>query len=145
MTKHIGPYVRQLSTAISRHVDSYKETGISRTQGRMLGILYNNTDKDIFQKDIESALHISKGTASMLITSLEEKGLVERKQVSNDARLRAIVLTPYAVTHGQEFISGILELENLLQSGISQEEIDAFLATAQKMINNLKQNTNSTN
>lgn len=138
-TKQIGPSIRQLSNAITRHVDSYKTLGISRTQGRILGLLSRNSDTHIFQKDIEASLHISKGTASQLITSLEEKGLVTRTQMESDARLRAITLTPYAVAHIQEFVAGIQDLEELLRTGISEEEIDAFVATAQKMINNLKQ------
>lgn len=137
-TPHIGPLVRQLSVAIGRQVDSGKGLGISRTQCRIMGYLAHHSQEPVFQKDIEAVLHISKSTASQLISSLEEKGLLLRESVPDDARLKSLTLTNLAKAHSSEVEASILQVEQLMRRGISQEELDSFFSTIDKIMHNLR-------
>ena len=62
----------------------------------IISYLAENTDKDIFQRDIEDKFSLRRSTVSTMLTLMEKKGYIERQSVDYDARLKKIVLTPKA-------------------------------------------------
>lgn len=50
-------------------------------------------DRNIFQKDIEQEFSISRATVSNLVQLVEKKGYISREAISEDARLKKLVLT----------------------------------------------------
>lgn len=138
----IGFEVKTLSNLIKRKLDqsvfcphSGHPTGM---QGIIIGYLYHNQDRDIFQKDIEAQLNIRRSTATGILQLMEKNGLIERAAVSHDARLKKLLLTSKAISLHDDVMKKLNELEKLITRGLSPEEVEAFLATLQKMKKNLE-------
>ena len=72
------------------------EDNLTGMQRWILGFLKDHSDCEVYQKDIEEAFSISRATASNMLGVMERKGLIERAQVSHDARLKRLVLTDKA-------------------------------------------------
>ena len=60
-------------------------------------VLENYLDREIYQKGIQKALNISRATTSALLKNLEKNGMIERKRVTEDERLKRIVPTPHTI------------------------------------------------
>jgi DNA-binding MarR family transcriptional regulator len=140
--KDIGFNIRRLFNLIRRDVEKSRDKiGIDSTEnvnGWAIGYLYENRDKDIFQKDFENEFSIRPPTASKLLKTMEQKGFIERISVENDARLKKITLTKKAIDIHERIIADIKNRELRLRKGISEEEIDNFLITLKKLTLNLE-------
>ena len=100
---------------------------VTERQGRVLGYLDRNQDRDIFQKDVESAFCITRSTASKMLSAMEQSGLITRSGVTGDARLKKLALTEKALAHIQLLRSGMQDLEQTLTRGMTEEDKEAFL------------------
>lgn len=100
-------------------------------------LLCHSQGREIYQKDLERALCIRSSTASRLLKRLEDEGLVQRSMGVRDARMKRITPTLRAQALNQEAERRIAATEATLTRGISQEEIDQFLAIAEKLKQNL--------
>ena len=60
----------------------------------VLGFLFHNRDREIFQKDIEDAFSIRRSTVSRTIKLMEKKGLIKRALGETDKRQMYFSLTP---------------------------------------------------
>ena len=58
------------------------------SNGYIISYLCENEDKHIFQRDIEHEFDLSRSTVSTILKELEKEGLIERKSVIIDARLK---------------------------------------------------------
>ena len=136
----IGFQIRAVSNLIKRKLYETHPDGqplLTDLQGRILGFLYHNQDREIYQKDLEAAFCIRSSTASRLLKRLEDQGLIARFMGDKDARLKRITATPKAVALTQEAERRIAATEAALTRGISREEIECFLATVEKLKANL--------
>lgn len=142
----IGMEINMMSNLIHREIDSFiskkdpnlVEENITGLNGRVIGFLYLNRDKDIFQKDIEEVLRIRRSTASTLLKGMEEKGLISRLSVEFDARLKKIVLTEKANYVQLRISKDIEKFENKLREGITDEELEIFENVLGKIGKNLR-------
>ena len=106
---------------------------LTEIEGILIGYLCHSLDREVYQKDLEQALFIRSSTASRLLTRLEDQGLVQRSPGTKDARMKRITPTPRALALNEEAERRIAAAEALLTRGLSREEIDCFLATAEKL------------
>ena len=53
---------------------------------------YNNRDRDIFQKDVETEFSIGRSTVTNILKLMEKKGYIRREAVPQDGRLKRLVL-----------------------------------------------------
>lgn len=138
----IGFAVRRLSNAIKRDIEKSKtDLNIEETKGVggwAIKFLYENRSKDIFQRDFEEKFSIRPSTASKMLKTMEQKGLIERVSVDNDARLKKIVLTEKAVELHKKIVKDIKLREERLRKGLSEEEQKLFFAVTEKLIANLE-------
>ena len=69
--QRVGPAIHRLNNMLNRNITSYvRMLGIdevSVTNGWILRYLYDNKDKDIFQKDIEKRFSIGRSTVTSTI------------------------------------------------------------------------------
>ena len=93
--------------------------------------------RNIYQKDLEKTFCIRASTASRLLRHLEDGGFIERRMGSEDARMKRVVATPKAVALNSRLEQRIDAMEVLLTKGLSQEELDQFMATLAKLKQNL--------
>lgn len=124
----IGKELRSLNNLINRYVDNYTKKkhfeSITGTNLWVIGYLDENSDKDIYQKDLENEFSITRSTASKVLTLMVKKGLIERKSVPHDARLKKLVLTSKALEFTKEMRKDMMKVEENLTKGFSSEEIE---------------------
>ncbi len=108
------------------------------TQMRIVDYMLNNIDKkEIYQKDIEEALKLSKATVSDVINRMEKNGLIERNINPSDTRSRLIILSNEAKKQFEINKKRLQELEKKAQINITHEELEIFSNILNKMIQNL--------
>ena len=144
--RYVGYEIKALSNLLRRrlwgpadHPQSMAKFKFIPTEieGVLIGYLCHSQGREIYQKDLERALCIRSSTASRLLKRLEDEGLVQRSMGVRDARMKRITPTLRAQALNQEAERRIAATEATLTRGISQEEIDQFLAIAEKLKQNL--------
>ena len=140
--RHLGLEVHRLEKLMARqrgysaaHQDADRQTGM---HGYLLRYLYENQERDVFQRDIEKAFSISRSSVTVTLQLMEKNGLIRRESVAQDARLKRIVLTQKARDLHRQIEADILAFESNLARGISEEEQEVFLRVAKKMQENLR-------
>lgn len=140
----IGFKIRMLANIIKRDVEKRKsELGINLPRGIngwAISYFYNNSDKDIFQKDFEAEFSIRRSTASNILKTMEQNGFINRVSVESDARLKKIVLTEKAVNIHKAVLKSINDREKRLRKGLTDSEVEAFLETAERIMENMEDN-----
>lgn len=141
--RHLGLEVHRLEKLMARqrgysaaHQDADRQTGM---HGYLLRYLYENQERDVFQRDIEKAFSISRSSVTVTLQLMEKNGLIWRESVAQDARLKRIVLTQKARDLHRQIEADILAFESNLARGISEEEQEVFLRVAKKMQENLRE------
>lgn len=119
---------------IKRYLDGLAEKqgifhmgkGVSGANLFIMMHLYDNKDKDIFQKDLEEKLNVRRSTVSKILGIMENKGMIRREQVEHDARLKKIVITDTAHKKIENWKVNSKKMESQLFKGFSEEELDQF-------------------
>lgn len=136
----IGFRVRTLSVAIKRAVEASRaRSGFSctGTHGWIIGYLYDNRHRDVFQRDIEKHFSVRRPTMTEMLKLMEKNGLVVRERDESDARLKKIRLTPAALSIHERHEKHIDSFEQFLRSGITDEEMSCFFAVTDKLSRNI--------
>lgn len=139
LTKSAARYVSKLSNKLRRKLDMFSSRKeFSGSQGRTLHFLLAQTD-DVFQKDIEEEYSIRPSTATELLKQMEKSGLITRKPVNYDNRLKKIVLTDKALIYKNQVINDLTALEETLIKDIPEEKVKVFFEVIEKMMDNLSE------
>ncbi len=107
------------------------------TQMQLMDYFLEHKDEDIYQNDLENVLHLRRATVSGVLHTMERHGLIKRVTSKNDARIKQIIFTDEAKKIFDENKAKFLELEKAVECGISEEELNAFLNTIDKMQKNI--------
>ena len=108
----------------------------TRMNGWIIEYLYDRRDSDVYQKDIEKEMMITRSTASKIIELMVQKGMIERTEVAYDARLKKLSLTAKAMErHAKIMEIGKMTYEKAM-TGFSKEEEDILRG----YINRIKEN-----
>jgi DNA-binding MarR family transcriptional regulator len=91
----------------------------------------------VFQKDIEKEFGITRSTASKVISLMESKGLIIRKSVSNDLRLKQLVLTDEAKKIVLAVKEDLNKFEKRLTYGLTEEEKELLSSILGKIEKNI--------
>ncbi len=130
--RHIGAETRMISNMIyrifncPRNDDDDDDTIVTGGNGWILGYLAQNEDKDVFQRDIEEQFQVRRATVSKMIRLMEQKGLVERRAVPYDARLKKLALTQKGRRHNERMLAEFERVETLIKKDIPTEKLYAF-------------------
>lgn len=138
----VGRELRSLNNLIRRYIDFSTHRNeidsVTGNNGWIIGfIAERSTQQDIYQKDIEDYFTITRSTASRVLSLMEQKGLIERHPVAQDARLKKIVLTQKAMGIWQLRLEDFRKMEATLVEGFSEDEKDTLLSYIQRMKTNL--------
>lgn len=95
---------------------------VTATHGFILGYLSDNSDRDIFQRDLEAHLKIGRSSVTTVLNLMEKNGYVVRSQVDTDARLRKISLTEKGCAMNLRIRKIIDGMDDSLVDGLSPEE-----------------------
>ncbi|WP_119325629.1 MarR family winged helix-turn-helix transcriptional regulator [Companilactobacillus musae] len=139
LSLHISHYIHhdQKKKGGNPFADSQATDRVSRLQGMTVGYLYSHKGQQIIQKDIEKAMFISKSTASGLVSRMVKNGLIYTTPSSEDARVKCLNLTNYAVDIMHEIDKNAARTEEKLRQGIDPNELEIFF----KVLKQIKENT----
>lgn len=141
--KQIHFQIHRTSRLIKRYLDnchtkSYIDN-VTGNHGYIIGYIYENRDRNIFQRDIEKEFNLRGSTVTNMLNLMEKNGLIERKSVDGDRRLKRIVLTKKA-TEIQQLVNGDFEkLEKTISKGVDKKDIEVFLSVLDKINSNIKE------
>lgn len=140
--KSIGREIRKTNNMFKRrHMNSefHKQIqNITGTNGWIIGFLADNSDRDIFQKDIEEIFSLRRSTVSNMVQLMEKKGFIKRESVDYDARLKKLVLTQKALEIHKAILKDVEENEKKIKNGISEEELKIFFDVIEKIQKNIE-------
>ena len=140
--KAIGHEIKVLSNLIKRNLTNtaafHNLSDLTGTHGWVIKYLYENRDRDIYQKDLEREFSVRRSTITGTIQIMEKNGLIIRESVEGDARLKKLVLTPKAIELHYMVQKTIMEFEENLEFGITEEEKELFFQITRKLRYNLE-------
>ena len=144
--KTLGISLRKVNILLRRRFESSpirKEldhgTGM---HGYIICYLKDNNNRDLFQKDVEANFSMRRSTATAILQLMEKNGLIERKTVDYDARLKKIILTEKAKRLAELFEEEKRAINKVLESGFTQSELELFHSLLDRVANNLQDNQN---
>jgi DNA-binding MarR family transcriptional regulator len=142
-SKELGVQVRTLNHMIGRKVAGIVQhsglDNITMMQGMIMQYLYENTEQEIYQKDIEAKFCITRSTVTSILQLMEKKGYIRRVSVEKDARLKRILLTEKASAIQSEiYRNSHGGVEAVLRKGLSEEDIALFARCISTMKQNLE-------
>ena len=143
--RRVGFEVRKLDHVFSRNLEAgVRAAGIDEMtlmHGWIMKYLYENKEKDIYQKDIEKHCAVGRSTVTNVVQLMEKKGLIRRESVPNDARLKKVVLTEKGMSGHRTVENLITEINNQMVEGISDEDLENFLRVAVALRKNIENQT----
>ena len=92
----------------------------------MMHYLYAHRGRDVYQRDIEKALHIRRSTAAVALNQMEADGFVVRENVDSDKRLKKIVPTEKLFSVHERVERRIQGFVNMMTKGIDGEDLKVF-------------------
>lgn len=139
---NIGFEVRTLDNMLMRNFAcSVKESGLDELtvmHGWIIAYLYQNLEREIYQKDIESRFSIGRSTVTNILKLMEKKGYLLREPVDRDARLKRLRLTETGIQLHEDTQHLIELLDEKTIQGISQEELEVFTQVVYKLKQNIE-------
>lgn len=142
----IGRQIAEINNLIHRRIQKNKlkncieceeNSGLSHSSTCIIAYLYDHNDVDTFQRDLEREFNVRRSTMSKVLTVLEQKGYIKREEVCSDRRLKKIVLTQKASLIADEVKHRRTRLEEILADSLTEEELEAFYKTCEKIKENL--------
>lgn len=125
----IGKEILVLAHKLKRTID--KDTaqyGVTSIQGRIIGFVYNQSkSRDIFQKDIEAEFNIRRSSVTSVLQLMERNKLIKRVNVSEDARLKKIILMEKGLEIQEHVHNSIDKMESRLKDEFTDDELDTFI------------------
>ena len=115
-----------------------KKTTINSTQFQIIMYLIKHENEEVCQKDLENETHLKKASITGTLDSLEEKDIIIRKASDSDKRRNVITLSERIRKNIVLVKERLYALENTLQKSIKKEDIEVFIKTLDRMIENVK-------
>lgn len=139
--RHVGYAVKSLNRRIGRVIDNIpavrENKNLTSFQFWVLSFLFRESDRELFQRDVEAEFNIRRSTASELLKTMEANGLIRRVPVDYDARLKKIVTLPYAEEIRRQLDVQVERTEKQLTEGFTEEEMAQFYDFIRRFKENL--------
>lgn len=110
---------------------------LNHTQIQIMFYLLKHKDENICQKDLERETHLKKASITGTLDSLQDKGIIIRKQSEDDKRKNFIMLSQKALNARDKIQTKMLNIEERIKVGVTQEELDTFYRVMDKVKDNL--------
>lgn len=140
MERKITLEIRQLQQSLKHKVEKDRvEDAIALTHGQVRVLMFiHQSEKVIYQKDIEDYLHIRRSTATEMLNILERNHYLHRERASHDGRLKEIKLSPKTLAVIDEMAIRMRDVEILLRKGVDEKDLEVFFYVLDQMNKNLR-------
>jgi DNA-binding MarR family transcriptional regulator len=105
------------------HLGVVRDLGL--TPGHMKALLVLDLDEPRPMRALADALCCDASTVTWLVDSLEERGIVERRPLATDRRVKTVVLTPSGATTKAELLDRIYEPPDRIRA-LAIEDLEAL-------------------
>ena len=142
MEKLIGGEIKSLQMLLFRRIvketqlGKFKDLQLSGMNMFILRMLYDEKSHEIFQKDIQKYTASSKSSLSKVLSVMEQKELIARKDVT-DGRFNKIEITRKGCEVVEYMHDRLIETEHFISNGITEENMKIFFDCIDKMKKNL--------
>lgn len=139
----LGLNIEKINHIISRKMDSAVikaiDDNITVSQACVIEFIASRGEnREIFQKDLEKEFDLKRSSVSLMLRNMEKSDLIKKVSVSEDARLKQIILTEKSLKIYDKISLAIDSVENKLAENLKPEEIKIFLDIIDKMRKNLQ-------
>ena len=138
--KEIAKDLKSIANLLKRRLDNtvskVTTDNITGVQVLILGFI-NESESDVYQKDIEKQFDIRRSTVTNILHGMEKQELIIRKAVNNDARLKKILLTDKAKEIINALNEEVTKTQQLLIKDIPEKDLEVYLLVIKKMKENL--------
>lgn len=108
------------------------------TQMQIIDYIIKHNNEEIYQKDLEKILNLTRATVSGVLQTMEKNNLIERTSYEDDARTKKIILTEKANSLFKQGEEKMLEIEKTIIKNIDKKDLEIFSKVIQEMKINLK-------
>lgn len=133
----VGFQINGLSHMIRWLTHKYMGEDKKRTSagvyGWLIGFLYDNQDRDVYQRDLQQQFSVRRSTMTGILQNMERDGMITRRAVEQDARLKKIELTEKAIDRHEQIQKNIADIEARLSSELTKEEKETFIMLCEKI------------
>lgn len=136
----IGRYIHMLSRQVKRKIDvAVSRYNVTAVQCSFIKFIFDkNKTGNVYAKDIESRFNMRRATVAEILSLMEKNGLIERKSLREDARLKEIILTNKSLEIKNSIEKEIKKVEQEIKRGITEEELQNFTTILEKMLKNIE-------
>lgn len=139
----IGLEIKNINNMIHRHFTNLKTTEIlnklTGSNGYIIVYLMEHQNELITQKQIEEVLGITRSTASIVLSHMEENQLITRKILEQDSRIKSIHIMPKGMELYETMTREKIEFEAKLLQGFTSFELEQFVEYIRRMKKNIKE------
>lgn len=129
-------FINSIESRVQQLARDYGVEHLSGPQGFTVMYLSEHADEEIFIKDIEKKLKISKSVASNLVKRMEKNGFIQLVPSQKDKRYKSVRLTELGEERAQAVKVFHEAIHQQFLEGINPEE----LKIAQKVFTQIRHN-----
>lgn len=142
MDNKVGFMIHKLDMGVKKVLEAKLEAAgydeVTLMHGWILKYLFDNRDREVFQRDIEKQFSIGRSTVTTIIQLMEKRDLIRRESVEQDARLKKVLLTEKGFKHHDVVEESLYSIHGQIMTNITDEEKSIFLDIVQRMDENLR-------
>ena len=137
MSKNLGILINKIANQLKRKMDKEMNENYNLTKTQSLVLSYINSNKEIYQKDIEKRFSIRRSTATEILNLMEKRNLIKRTPSKIDKRLNNIEITEEGIKLEKVGKEKIKELEKHMTKSLTEEEKKELIRLLEKVEQNL--------
>ena len=138
--ERLGIDIRILSNLIYHKMNQIttETENLTVHQCFILQYLSQNTDKEIYQKDIEELFSIKRSTANQMLRTLENRRYINKKISTQNSQKNIITPTEEGLASSEHLTQHMYQFMKKLHGDISTEELEQFEKTLKKLWHNIE-------
>ena len=140
--KHIGVKVHCLGHKMKKNfTDHARSMGVEEMalmHGWIIRYLAENTERDIYQKDIEQYFSMGKSTVANAILVLEKQNYMIREAGEKDARFKRVVLTEKGRDFHMKMEDAVDYVNAKSVEGIDDQKLNIFFEVMELVEKNIE-------
>lgn len=131
--------IKKLNQLICKNITVWEhKSHLNPTQMQIVMYLIKHIDEEACQKDLEIETNLKKASITGTLDSMEEKGVIIRKQSESDKRKNIITLSERVIKEKNKVEERASQIEKRLQENITDKEMQDFLVVVKKMTANME-------
>ncbi len=131
-------FINLMENRVHELAESHGVENLAGPQGFAVMYLCEHPDEEVFIKDIERKLKISKSVTSNLIKRMEKNGFIQVIPSKEDKRYKQVVLTELGKSKAKDIQSFHDEVHKKFLDGIDREELKTSFRVFERMLKNLE-------